>query len=225
METSGVNVIVSNNPTRQVVGVDKVVHHFTGFWYHTAFLLMFSGLILAIVAILKDDLTKLTFHSSQGSYVEYCGWHNLHSDTSTSYTGGTYSFSYTKQCGAMDKACTLEKIGTIWYALLIIGIIFGGLSLIVFILDCSVVIARLLIILYNSVFFGCMLACALTWGLYKTCHNMCNSFEFPNLSDENVYGCTPKWGISWILVIIAGGLALLSLLSLMMSRSVANKYY
>jgi len=221
METSGVNVVVSNNSTKQVHPTDRTIRSLSGFWYNIAFTLALSALILAIIAILKDEMTKLKFHSnSNGSLTEYCGWHNLHSDSSSS---NSYSFTYSQNCGDLDQACTLEKIGTIWYALMIIGIVFGGIALIFFILDLNLAVSRLLIFICEWIFFGCMLANALIWGLYKTCHNLCNSSNFPGLNSYS--SCNAKWGNSWILAIVAGGIALLVPIFLMMARPDPHKHY
>jgi len=213
--------IIINNMTKQVR--DQPIRYMIGFLYHLAFIALLAGLILAIISLVRDDLTKLRFHSPNGSYTEYCGWRNMHSyDSSSSYLGSPYTFNYRKKCGDFDPACTLEKIGTTWYSLLIIGIVFGGFSLIVFVLDLPVMAARLAIAACNLIFFGCMLADALIWGLYKTCHNACNSLSFPGLGDIN--GCNPTWGISWILVIIAGGMVFISTILLMLSKSVPKRF-
>lgn len=217
--------IVVNNQPKQVIRVERSIHHLIGFFFHLAFITLLAGLILSIISLVRDDLTKITFHSNNNSYVEYCGWRNIHSyDSSSAYIGYPFTFNYRKQCGDYGKACTLQTVGTTWYSLLIIGIVFAGIGLILFILDLPATVARLLILLCSLIFFGCMLADALIWGLYKTCHKACNDNSFPG-TGVNITSCTPKWGVSWILVIIAGGLALLSSIFLLLSKSIPHKHY
>jgi len=222
METTApeTNIHVVNGPPKRVIVAERAIRHLTGFFYHLAFVETLVCLILPIIAILKDDLTKLRFHSNNASYVEYCGWRDIHAyDSSVAYLGNLYSFSYSKNCGDYNKACTLQTIGTVWYSLLIIGIVFVGFSLITFIFDLPALLARTLIIVFNFIFFACMFVDALIWGIYKTCHKACNLLDFPGLP-TTITNCTPHWGASWILVIIAGGLAILSIIALMLSRSI-----
>jgi hypothetical protein len=222
METSapGINSSAPHNAPKEAMPIERVSRRLTGFSYYLSFIKLLAALVLAIIALVKDDLTKLIFRSNNQPYVQYCGWRNIHSyDSSTSFVGNQrFNVNYSKECGNWDRGCTLETIGTAWYALLIIGIVFGGLSAISYVFDCPAMVSRVIIMLCNLIFFGCMLADALIWGIYKTCHNACNSLDFPNTPDS-VTSCKPKWGISWILVIVAGGLALLSTICLLASKT------
>jgi hypothetical protein len=230
METTAPETVVhvsnlSKDPTRRSAAKKYPDRYLTGIFYYAAFIELLGALILAIIAVVKDELTKMAIKLGNVTFVEYCGWEDLHSYHSTSEGAiGPISFKYSNGCDDYGgKLCDLETIGTVWFSLLIIGIGFGGISLIIFILDFySVMAARLLIIACNLIFFGCMLADALIWGSKKPCHVGCNGLKFPFLAQSDV-DCNPKWGSSWILVIIAGGLAMLSIISMLMARS-AKKY-
>jgi hypothetical protein len=228
METAvpGTSISVASNVPTQKIIIQQPVRHLTGFCYHFSFIALLGGLILAIISIVRDDLTKVTFYSdSSTSYTEYCGWSRLHSyNSADSYLGSPYSFTYSKFCGDSNDACIMQKVGTAWYALLIIGIVFGGIALIAFILDFNAPLTCSLILISNLIFFGCMLADALIWGISSLCQKACNGLEFPALP-EDITDCRSKWGISWILVVIAGGLSLLSIVALLASRSVPYKHY
>jgi len=229
METAipGTSISVVNGPLppppTKIIVIDEGTRRVTGCCYHFGFITLLAALILAIIAIVRDDITKVTFTtSSSGSYSEYCGWQDMHGyDLSSSFLGTPYSFIYSKDCGNDNRACTLEKVGTAWYSLLIIGIVFGGFALIAFVLDFTLPLTCATIMAFDLMFFACMLADALIWGCFKTCGKACNSLDFPNLPSD-ITNCQSHFAISWILVIIAGGLSFLSSLFLLISRSIAN---
>lgn len=221
---------VPGNP--QVINAvqTKVVYnqgrrHVMGFCSMISFMTLLGGLVLAIIAIVKDDLTKVTFYGVSTHYSEYCGWHNMHSYNDYSgYTGSPYYFKYSHYCSGDDKACTLEKVGKAFFSLLIIGIAFGGFALIAFMSDVYSLLTYLFIILCEFIFFACMLADALIWGLFKTCSSYCRNLSFPGLPNS-ITGCKSEFGASWILVVIAGGLALLSMKFLTYTRCCRDKRY
>jgi len=220
----GINSSGPRSLPKDAMPIERVTRPLAGLPYYLSFLLLLSGIILSIISIVKDDITKLKFTSYTGHYVEYCGWKNIHSyDSSTSFLeGAPYTMNYSKECKNWNMACTLDTIGTAWYSLLIIGIVFGGLALLVYLFNISALLAALLIFACNFLFFGCLLANALIWGIYKTCHKACHNKSFPDLPLE-ITKCKPEWGISWILVIVAGGCVLLStLLALMSTRPKKN---
>jgi len=227
METAipGTSVSVVNGPLppppTKIVIIDEGTRRVTGCCYHLGFVALLAGLILAIIAIVRDDLTKVTFDSSSnGSYYEYCGWKNMHGyDMSSAYLGTPYSFTYAKECGSSGDACTLQKIGTAWYALLVIGIVFAGLSVIFFIINRP--LTWIIILALNIMFFACMLADVLVWGCYSTCQKACNSLSFPKLPSD-ITGCSSKFAISWVLVVIAGGLSLVSTKFIIISKLITN---
>jgi len=225
METAvpGTSISVVNAPPpTKVVVIEQGKRRMRGFCYDIAFITLFAALVLSIIAIVKDDLTKVTFHSTDGTYSEYCGWRSLHSyDSASPFLGTPYTFTYSRNCESNDRACELQKVGTAWYALLITGIVFGGLALIAYILDFSVPLTCAMIVIFSSLFFGCMLADVLVWGLFKTCDKLCNTLQFPDIPDD-ISSCDPSWGISWILVVVAGGLACLSTLFALASKLMTN---
>jgi len=215
--------VVNSSPSR--ILANESAHHMRGIFYHFAFLTLLAGLILALIAIVKDDMTRITFHSSSGSYVEYCGWHDVHGyDAEESYIGTPYTYKYASNCKNNSHACKMRTVGRAWYSLLIIGLVFGGFALITFILDFSIPLTYLLILSFDLLFFLCMFANSLLWGLYKPCYKSCHKLEFSNLPTD-ITSCSATWAISWILVIVAGGLSLLTMILLTISRFILNKRY
>jgi len=190
-----------------------------------AFMTLLAGLVLAIIAIVKNDLTKVTFYGPSTQFTEYCGWNNIHSyDDQSVYNGSPYSFTYSHHCHSDDRACTLERVGKAFYSLLIVGIAFAGFALITFLADTSSIATFLFILICEFLFFACMLADALIWGLFKSCEHYCHNLSFPNLP-SSITSCHSKLGTSWILVVIAGGLALLSIKLLTWARCLCHKRY
>jgi hypothetical protein len=223
METTiPVRTVPGRSTTTKVV-VDNSRHYMTGFFYNLAFMTLLGGLVLALIAIVRDDLTKMTFKTTDSSYIQYCGWRNVHA-YNFGQAGVGKQFTYSTYCSSNNRQCDMEKVGVAWYALLIIGNIFAGLALILFIFGFSAPITCISISALNLLFFACMLADALVWGLYKPCHKACRSLDLPLLTDD-VTSCKADWAVSWILVIIAGGLSLLSIISLTISVLLSRKHY
>jgi len=190
-----------------------------------SFMTLLAGLVLAIIAIVKNDLTKVTFYGATTHFTEYCGWNNIHTyDDNSVYLGSSYSFTYSNYCRSDDRACTLEMVGKAFYSLLIIGIAFAGFALISFLADVSGVLTFLFILFCELMFFGCMVADALIWGLFKSCSHYCDHLSFPNLP-SNITGCRSQFATSWILVVIAGGLALMSINFLFWTKCCSKKRY
>jgi len=216
------NVPVSTVPTTKVV-TDQSRRHLTRFFYYIAFLTLLAALVLSIVAIVKDDLTRMTLHTETYSYSQYCGWRNVHSYESIPATGSLYSTSYSGYCHNGNNACKAVKIGKAWFSLLIIAIAFGGFALIAFVLDFSVPLTFLSIFLFELICFLCLLADSLQWGIAGVCHKACHRLSF--VSSVDILSCNSHLGISWILVVIAGGLTLISMIALIISRSIVNKRY
>jgi len=225
--TTGTATTGTATMTTTTTKVNTRVHHVKrGFLYWFSFLTLLAGVILAIVALTKDNITKVTFDTIvTDEYSRYCGWYKLHNyDTDVESLDNYNKFTYAKYCDDNNEACKMEEVGKAWYSLLIIGIVFGGIALIGFILDMWTAYAFALMAIGNVFFFACMLVAVITWGISKTCHKACNRLEFPELP-SSVASCHAEWAISWILTVIAGGLSLASILSLIIFRSVAYKNY
>jgi len=189
-----------------------------------AFMTLLAGLVLAIIAIVKDDLTRITLYTSTSHFTEYCGWHHMHNyNDHGGYSGTPYYFTYSNHCQSDNRACTLERVGKAFYSLLIIGIVFAGFALIAFMMDPSAPITYVFIMACELLFFGCMLGDALIWGLFKTCSHYCKHLSFPNLPSD-ITGCHSRLSSTWIFVIIAGGLALLSMLFLTLNQMCRKRY-
>jgi len=220
--------------TSQMGGSTKVIYNQNyiqtgrrtlGFLGTLAFMTLLAGLVLAIIAIVQDDLTSVKFYSGSSHFTEYCGWKDIHSyNDNGNYLGSPYAFTYANHCNGDNRACTLERVGKAFYSLLIIGIVFAGFALIPFISDVSVPLTFAFIMVCELLFFGCMLADALIWGLFKTCSHYCQNLSFPGLPTD-ITGCHSRLASSWILVVIAGGLALFSMLFLSIYQCLCRKRY
>jgi hypothetical protein len=217
-------VIPQNSPSKNRARVNDASR---GFFYYFSFLTVLASLLLIIVAITKDELTKVTFHTTDGYWIsEYCGWHNVHFDTSqTSNPENIVQTSYSQQCSNGNHACKLTKAGRGWYGLIIISIVFEGLALMAFIFDFMHPLAYTTILIFDMLSFLCTLAAVLTWGIRDYCQDGCNSLNFPYGLPANASSCHPKFAVSWTLSVISGGFALLAFISLIISRMLANKRY
>lgn len=222
------NSQVGNSTTKVVYNQNYIQtgRRMPGFLGTLAFMTLLGGLVLAIISIVQDDLTKVTFYDGTAShFTEYCGWKQMHSyNNNGGYPGTAYTFKYSNHCNNDNRACTTEKVGKAFYSLLIIGIVFAGLALIPFISDVSAPLTYLFIMACELLFFGCMLADALIWGLFPNCSHYCKHMSFPNLPTD-ITGCHSKFASSWILVVIAGGLALLSMFFLSLHQCLCRKRY
>lgn len=198
-----------------------------GFFYYFGFLAALASLLLTIVSITKDELTRVTFYASNANlYTEYCGWHNVHFDSSqTSYTSDTHQYAYSKFCPSNNHACKLTKSGRGWYGLIIISIVFSGIALIAFIFDFAHPMAYVMILVFDLLSFLCVLAAVLTWGIRDYCADACHSLNFPYSTITGATRCHSKFAVSWVLAVIAGGFSLLAIISLVTSRALENKRY
>lgn len=196
-----------------------------GLFYWLAFITLLAGCILAIIALLYDNLTKFTIDTAfSKSKTQYCGWYNIHDDSASIRSHDDRNiYAYVSNCDKSQAACKMERVGKAWYSLLIIGIVFSGIALICFILDFWVPFAFSITTLSNVLFFGCMLAAVLTWGIAKACHKACDRL-FDGIPIKLADCYSVEWGMSWILAVIAGGLSLVSILSLIVYRSVSYKH-
>lgn len=216
-------IIPQNNPAK--AQRNRFVNAPRGFFYYFGFLSLLAGLVLSIIALTKDELTQVTFYSSNAKlFTEYCGWHNVHFDNSQTQAA-TDLHPYSDYCSGNNKACRLVKSGRGWYALLIIAVVLQGLALIVFIFDFSFSLAFVTILLLEFLFFLCMLAAVLTWGISDGCATGCKTLHFPYTNIGTATSCRSQFAVSWILGVIAGGFALISILSLIIYRLMLNKNY
>jgi len=189
-----------------------------------AFMTLLAGLVLAIIAIVKDDLTRVTLYTPTSHFTEYCGWKQMHNyNEHDGYSGTPYYFTYSSDCKGDNRACTLERVGKAFYSLLIIGIVFAGFALVAFMMDASAPMTYVFIMACELFFFGCMLADALIWGLFKTCSHYCKHLSFPNLPSD-ITRCHSNLSSTWILVVIAGGLALFSMFFLTLHQMCRKRY-
>jgi len=215
------NVPASTVPTSKVVA-DQGRRHLTRFFYYVAFLTLLGALVLSLIAIVKDDLTKMAVTTSSYNFNEYCGWRSVHSYESPLTSGSLLKTSYQGYCSNNNGACRAARVGKGWFSVLIIGIAFTGFALIAFVLDFSVPLTFVSILVFEIMAFCCFLTDVLLWGIAGVCQKACNRLDFVG---SNVTGCHSKLGVSWILVVIAGGLVLISIIALLISRSIVNKRY
>jgi hypothetical protein len=221
METT---VPVTVIPNSKVNNNERRARNYTrGLFYYLGFLTLLAGLVLAIISIVKDDLTKMKFHLITSNYSQYCGWQNTHYYTTDTAVSGASTVSYANVCKDSSQGCKLERIGKAWYSLLIIGIVFAGLALIAYVFDFTHPLTWILIMLFDFLFFACMLAAVLTWGITKPCHKACHQLNMFSNS-ANIIGCRAHFAISWILAVIAGGLGLISLLCVAISAATRKRY-
>jgi len=216
------NVPSSTVPTTKVV-TDQSRRHLTRFFHYISFLTLLAALVLSIIAIVKDDLTKMSLTTPTYNFNEYCGWYNVHSYQSAPLnTGSLLKTSYQSYCTKNNGACHAESIGKGWFSVLIIGIAFAGFALIIFVLDFSFPLTFVSTFVFELIAFCCFLTDSLLWGIAGVCQKACHRLQFVG---SDVTHCSSKLGISWILVVIAGGLTLISMISLLISRSIVNKRY
>lgn len=216
-------IIPQNNPTKS--GRNRFGNASKGLFYYFAFLSLLASLVLSIIAISKNELTELRFYSSGTKlFTEYCGWRNVHfSHSEVTYPENAFQYHYSRSCSNNNNSCKLEKVGKAWYGLIIIAISLGGIALITFLFDFAHRMSFLFILLLSMLSFLCILAAVLAWGIGDNCANACNTLNFPYVSIGNADDCRHEFAVSWILAVIAGGLSLLSILSMIISKMLTNK--
>jgi hypothetical protein len=198
-----------------------------GLFYYISFLTILTSLILMIVAITKDELTKVTLHSTTtGRFNEFCGWHSVHFDNSeTSRPPSLQQYSYSHFCPGTGHACKLEKSGKGWFGLIIIAIVLEGFALLAFVFDYLHPLTYTAVLIFDLLCFLCTLAAVLTWGIRDYCLDACNASNFIYSSPYQNSNCHGKFGVSWVLAVISGGFSLLGFVSLIISRMLTNKRY
>jgi len=212
------NVPMNTVPTTKIVA-DSGRRHLTRIFYYLAFVTLLAALVLSIIAIVRDDLTRMTYHTSTSRYHQYCGWRDVHSYETSS---GLATTTYHGHCSNSNNACEAVSVGKAWFSILIIAIAFGGFALISFILDFTLPFTFIAIFLCEIISFIFLLADSLQWGIANVCTRACNRLQW---APSDVVHCNSRLGVSWILVVIAGGLTIISMICLLISRSILNKRY
>jgi len=161
------------------------------------------ALALAIISASYDEITQVNFSMLGQHTTYYCGWQELHSSDDSffdqnSNDDNTYKQNCDKSYG--HSSCHMEKVGNAWLSLVVIGILFGIVSIAGFVLD--VCISCHCFAFGGALILGiCMLAAIIQWSVEEKCTTTCQNLN---------YVCHSEWGISLILGTISGAVAILS---------------
>jgi len=184
--------------------------------YHLGVCLFFASYLFVLIGICVDDITHIAEvekYNEDGfnisvSFTGFCGWKEIHNSTDSVGNQKSSSYTYKHYCKVEENTtelnstfdyCTQEMTGNAWLALTIVALIiglFGWAALTRHLYQPSHYQGAVAILLFSIFCF----AAVGEWGNNDQCTNSCS----------NTSGCTSYYASSWVLVLVAGILSLIT---------------